>query len=84
MIVLGVFREELWLQRLGKIVPIIGAEHGAIHLVVQFPQTLDRCSSYGLVVEMIVGLGHPLIGVNHQLGAVIVISLADRFEHALY
>ena len=34
VIVLGVLGEELGLERVGEIVPAIGAEHGAIHLVV--------------------------------------------------
>ena len=65
VVVLSIFGEKLGLDRVDEIIPAIGAEHGSIHLVVQLAQALNGRVSLALLVEAVVGLGHPFIGCDH-------------------
>jgi hypothetical protein len=58
----------------GKVVPAVGGGDGAVHGGVQLPQADDIRGGLAAVVEAVVGLGHPLVTGDHELGAVVVVA----------
>jgi len=68
-------------DRLGeRIAPAVGLQHRLIQLLVQRPELQLAAAGFGGIVEAVVGAGEAFVVAHHQLGAELVVALADGFE----
>lgn len=62
------------------VVPAVGFEDGAIHLLVQVAEFEDVGVAFFGVVETVVGVGETLVITHHEVSAVFVVGFADCFK----